>query len=151
MTTDGRTADGKTTLGRTTGYTDADTNASVTTYDLLSRPATVNDGKATRTYTYDGGAERRGLATGVADGQAGTFGGTYDADGRLTGQTWPNGIVVATGYDETASTWVSAGALVARMNFAVDLSKNAIRGVRVPLSEEQTVALKIGAPEFQRQ
>jgi len=56
-----------------------------------------------------------------------------------------------TGYDETATTWVSAGALVSRMNFAVDLSKNAIRGVRVPLSEEQTVALKIGAPEFQRQ
>jgi hypothetical protein len=47
--------------------------------------------------------------------------------------------------------WVNAGALVSRMNFAVDLSKNAIRGVRVPLSEEQTVALKIGAPEFQRQ
>ena len=56
-----------------------------------------------------------------------------------------------TGYDETASTWVSAGALVSRMNFAIDLSKNAVRGVRVPLSEEQTVALKIGAPEFQRQ
>ena len=56
-----------------------------------------------------------------------------------------------TGYDETATTWVSAGALVARMNFAVDLSKNAVRGVRVPLSEEQTMALKIGAPEFQRQ
>jgi len=56
-----------------------------------------------------------------------------------------------TGYDETASTWVSAGALVSRMNFAVDLSKNAVRGVRVPLSEEQTMALKIGAPEFQRQ
>ena len=56
-----------------------------------------------------------------------------------------------TGYDETATTWVSAGALVSRMNFAVDLSKNALRGVRVPLSEEQTVALKIGAPEFQRQ
>ena len=30
-------------------------------------------------------------------------------------------------------------------------SKNAVRGVRVPLSEEQTLALKIGAPEFQRQ
>jgi uncharacterized protein (DUF1800 family) len=56
-----------------------------------------------------------------------------------------------TGYDETATTWVSAGALVARMNFAVDLSKNAVRGVRVPLSEEQTLAMKIGAPEFQRQ
>ena len=56
-----------------------------------------------------------------------------------------------TGYDETATTWVNAGALVSRMNFAVDLSKNAVRGVRVPLSEEQTLALKIGAPEFQRQ
>jgi uncharacterized protein (DUF1800 family) len=56
-----------------------------------------------------------------------------------------------TGYDDTASTWVSAGALVNRMNFAVDLSKNAVRGVRVPLTEEQTIALKIGAPEFQRQ
>jgi uncharacterized protein (DUF1800 family) len=56
-----------------------------------------------------------------------------------------------TGYDETATTWVSAGALVSRMNFAVDLSKNAIRGVRVPLNEEQTLALRIGAPEFQRQ
>jgi len=56
-----------------------------------------------------------------------------------------------TGYDEMATTWVSAGALVSRMNFAVDLSKNALRGVRVPLSEEQTLAMKIGAPEFQRQ
>jgi uncharacterized protein (DUF1800 family) len=56
-----------------------------------------------------------------------------------------------TGYDETATTWVSAGALVSRMNFAVELSTNAVRGVRVPLSEEQTMALKIGAPEFQRQ
>ena len=56
-----------------------------------------------------------------------------------------------TGYDETATTWVSAGALVSRMNFAVDLSKNEVRGVRVPLSEEQTLAMKIGAPEFQRQ
>lgn len=56
-----------------------------------------------------------------------------------------------TGYDDTASAWVSAGALVDRMNFAVDLSKNQLRGVRVPLTEEQTLGLKIGAPEFQRQ
>jgi uncharacterized protein (DUF1800 family) len=56
-----------------------------------------------------------------------------------------------TGYDDTATTWVSAGALVSRMNFAVELSKNAVRGVRVPLSEEQALAMKIGSPEFQRQ
>jgi len=56
-----------------------------------------------------------------------------------------------TGYDDTAATWVSAGALVSRMNFAVALGKNELRGVRVPLTEEETVGLKIGAPEFQRQ
>jgi uncharacterized protein (DUF1800 family) len=56
-----------------------------------------------------------------------------------------------TGYDDASTTWVNAGALVSRMNFAVDLSRNAIRGVRVPLSEQQTVALNIGAPGFQRQ
>jgi uncharacterized protein (DUF1800 family) len=55
-----------------------------------------------------------------------------------------------TGYDDTAAAWVNAGALVARMNFAVDLSKNAIRGVRVPLSEQQAMALDFGAPDFQR-
>jgi len=56
-----------------------------------------------------------------------------------------------TGYDDTAATWVSAGALVSRMNFAIALGKNEIRGVRVPLSEDDAMALKIGSPEFQRQ
>jgi hypothetical protein len=56
-----------------------------------------------------------------------------------------------TGYDDTATAWVNAGALVARMNFAVELSKNQVRGVRVPLSEAETAALEIGAPAFQRQ
>ena len=56
-----------------------------------------------------------------------------------------------TGYDDTAATWVSAGALVSRMNFAIELSKNQVRGVRVALSEGDAMALKIGSPEFQRQ
>jgi len=56
-----------------------------------------------------------------------------------------------TGYNDTAATWVSAGALVSRMNFAVALGKNQLRGVHVPLSEAETAGLKIGAPEFQRQ
>ncbi len=56
-----------------------------------------------------------------------------------------------TGYDDNATAWVSAGALVSRMNFAVDLSKNKVRGVRVSLTEAQTIALEIGAPAFQRQ
>ena len=54
------------------------------------------------------------------------------------------------GWGETAVSWGSSGALVARMNFAVGLGDNRLRGVRIPLSSEQTLALKIGAPEFQR-
>jgi len=90
-----------------------------------------------------------------------------------------------TGYDETSEAWVSSGALVNRMNFALELAGNKMRGVRLPLSSstnvdalrtqltremfagtlsastmqtmarattaEQTLALAIGAPEFQRQ
>jgi len=54
-----------------------------------------------------------------------------------------------TGYDDTASTWVSAGALVSRMNFAVALGKNQLRGVSLPRAKDG-LALEIGSPEFQR-
>ena len=92
------------TLGRQMSYTDADGNQSTTNYDLLGRVATSNDGKVTRTYTYDGGSERRGLLTSVVDSQAGTFTGSYDADGKMTSETWPNGIVSNIDTDETGET-----------------------------------------------
>ena len=38
-----------------------------------------------------------------------------------------------TGYDETAAAWVSSGALVNRMNFAVAMAGGELRGVRVAL------------------
>jgi uncharacterized protein (DUF1800 family) len=90
-----------------------------------------------------------------------------------------------TGYDETAETWVSSGALVNRMNFALAVSGGQLRGIQIPgvggsgvegardrivrdalagdvskatletiakaTSVEQTIALAIGSPEFQRQ
>ncbi|MFC7480274.1 hypothetical protein ACFQX7_09790 [Luedemannella flava] len=85
-----------------TSYTDADGSTATTTYDLAGRVATSDDGKGTRTYTYDGGSERRGLVTSVADSQVGTFSsGVYDSNGALISQTWPNGVVVATAHDET--------------------------------------------------
>ncbi|MFY1616319.1 RHS repeat-associated core domain-containing protein [Micromonospora sp. WMMD736] len=90
-------------LGRQTSYTDADGTTSTTSFDLLGRVATSNDGKATRTYTYDGGAERRGLLTSVNDTQAGTFTGSYDVDGNVTSETWPNGVQVTTETDETGT------------------------------------------------
>ena len=37
-----------------------------------------------------------------------------------------------TGYDEAGDAWVSAGALVARMNFALDLADGSLRGIRLP-------------------
>ena len=91
------------TLGRVTSYTDTDGNVSTTAYDLAGRLSTINDGKGTRTYSYDGGNERRGLTTSVSDSQIGVFGGSYNADGYLIGQTWPNGLVVAHEVDEAST------------------------------------------------
>ncbi|WP_406068327.1 RHS repeat-associated core domain-containing protein [Micromonospora sp. NBC_01638] len=81
------------TLGRITSYTDADGNVSTTSYDLLSRESVVTDGKGTQTFSYDGGSERRGLPTQVLDSQTGNFVGSYNADGSLLTQEWPNGLV----------------------------------------------------------
>jgi RHS repeat-associated protein len=92
------------TLGRITSYTDADSNVTTTSYDIAGRTATTNDSKAIRTYTYDGGTERRGLPTQIADGQAGAFtNGTYDPDGKLTSETWPNGIIITNTFDEAGT------------------------------------------------
>lgn len=91
------------TLGRLTSYSDADGSASYMTYNLSSQVATLNDGKATRTYTYDQGAERRGLPTQVADTGIGTLTASYDVDGNLTHQTWPENIVVDTVLDATGA------------------------------------------------
>jgi len=79
-----------------------------------------------------------------------------------------------TGYKDTADAWVNTGALVSRMNFALTLAGNNMRGISVSslptadqilagdLSETtratiakatdapQMAALTLGAPEFQR-
>jgi len=55
-----------------------------------------------------------------------------------------------TGYNDTATTWVSAGALVSRMNFAVSLGKNEVGGVRIA-NPPSNLDKEIGSPGFQRQ
>ena len=72
-----------------------------------------------------------------------------------------------TGYKDTADAWVSSGALITRMNFAVELANG---GAHAPVeallhgdissatratlakatTRAQTVALALGSPEFQR-
>ncbi|WP_436536647.1 RHS repeat-associated core domain-containing protein [Actinoplanes sp. HUAS TT8] len=85
------------TLGRIYQYVDADNNTTATTYDLLSRTATVNDGKATQTLSYD----NRGQLAQIVDTQAGTFTAGYNADGKLVTKGLPDTLTVTTGYDET--------------------------------------------------
>jgi RHS repeat-associated protein len=87
-------------LGRLTGYTDADATATTTKYDILDRPISVADGQGTRTFTYDD----RGLTTQITDtdlGSPGAITGTYDADGNLTSQSLPGGLNVVTTFDAT--------------------------------------------------
>ena len=57
-----------------------------------------------------------------------------------------------TGYDDTADAWISSGALVTRINFAVALTRGELRGIQLPANKRDTVdALQIGAAEFQKQ
>lgn len=54
-----------------------------------------------------------------------------------------------TGYDDTAATWAASGALVSRVNFAVDLAAGRVRGLRLPPAFTPDTAATIGAPAFQ--
>ena len=58
-----------------------------------------------------------------------------------------------TGYKDTADAWINTGALVGRMNFAVDLAGNKLPGVfvsTVAKLEPPLTALTLGSPEFQK-
>jgi uncharacterized protein (DUF1800 family) len=55
--------------------------------------------------------------------------------------------VPPTGFPDVAATWTSPDMLLARINFAIDLTANRIRGTRIKAGE--TTALALAAPEFQ--
>lgn len=88
------------TLGRQTGYTDAEGHVSTTSYDLLSRVATRYDGKATRTNTYDA---ITGDLSNVYDPAAGNFSASYDEGGRVAAVSMPGNITKSYEYDETGA------------------------------------------------
>ena len=52
-----------------------------------------------------------------------------------------------TGYPDVASSWISPDALLTRMNFALDLAANRIRGTR---ARREVEPLLLAGPEFQR-
>jgi RHS repeat-associated protein len=113
--------------GRTTSTANATGDTATTSYNLDSQPVTVNDSKGTYTYTYNGTdslghTEHRGLVTRLDTGMgslAGVFTGAYNADGTLTSQSYPTGILATTTVDDagqpatltytkTGETWNTA-------------------------------------------
>jgi uncharacterized protein (DUF1800 family) len=56
-----------------------------------------------------------------------------------------------TGYAETAEAWVSSGALLNRINFAIALAENKMPGVTTGVRDPAATGLMLGGPEFQRQ
>ncbi|MFT4048541.1 MAG: RHS repeat-associated core domain-containing protein [Solirubrobacterales bacterium] len=86
-------------LGRQTGYTDAEGHTSSATYDILSRPVTTNDGKATRTHTYDSTTGDLSVLVDSGLAAAGPFAAAYDADGRILAEALPAGLTKSTAYD----------------------------------------------------
>ena len=64
-----------------------------------------------------------------------------------------------TGYPDGAEHWINAGALLARLDFAVAMATNQVDGVTVdvagrsdilPAGTPEQLALTLGAPNFQR-
>ncbi len=86
------------TDGRVYSYHDGTELSSDTVYDADGRVSIQSDGMATTTYTYDTSTEHRSLVTSKSDNIAGTFTATYDPDGRMVTQTYPNGLVATHNY-----------------------------------------------------
>jgi YD repeat-containing protein len=86
------------TLGQVTSYTDAAGNTSTSAYDIDGRITEASDGKGTQSYSYD---PTTGLVTGLKDSAAGAFSATYNAEGQLATQTYPNGMTATSVYDAT--------------------------------------------------
>ncbi len=89
------------TLGQLIEYTDADGNASTYKYDVDGRSSEASDGKGSQTYGYD---ETTGELTTLKDTAAGTFTATYDAEGNLLSQHFPNNMNEIYTIDATGET-----------------------------------------------
>ena len=85
------------TLGQLTSYTDADNNTSIYTYDLDGRLEQYKDGLGTQTYSYD---PTTGYMTKLVDSSAGTFTATYNIEGKMLTEGYPNGMTATYTYNQ---------------------------------------------------
>ena len=110
LTKQSTTVEGKTkkitsvynTIGQLTSYTDADENTATYEYDVSGRTKKANDGKGTQTYTYSG---TTGLLAELVDSSAEgmKFTATYDVEGNMLTEGYPNGMTANHGYNSTGN------------------------------------------------
>ena len=79
------------TLGQLTSYIDAAGTTATYEYEKEGddRLTKTNDGKGTQTHEYD---KTTGQATALKDSGAGTFSATYNTEGQIATETYPNGM-----------------------------------------------------------
>ncbi len=77
------------TLGQLKSYTDADGVTTAYKYDVDGRPEEVSDSKGYQIYAYD---PATGLLTKLLDSAAGTFTASYDVEGKMLTEGFPNGM-----------------------------------------------------------
>jgi RHS repeat-associated protein len=128
-------------LGRPIKYTDADGNTSIGTYDLDGRVASTANAKGSQKYGYD---PTSGLLTTLEDSSAGTFTAVYDADGNMTEEGLPDGIVGKTSYDAvdqpTALTYTKTSSCTEKCTWFEEKEQSSIYGQ--VLSDENTQGLR---------
>lgn len=116
-------------LGRPKEYLDADGNLSTVTYDVDGRPVTTSDGKGTQTRSYD---PTSGLLTKLEDSAAGTFTASYNAEGAITEEGLPNGLVASTTFNEagepTKLAYVKATSCTEKCTWLEESAERSIYG-----------------------
>jgi YD repeat-containing protein len=89
------------TLGELTEYIDADGNKSTYTYTHDGQVEEMSDGKGTQIYAYDPTTE---ALTKLLDSAAGTFIASYDVEGKMTSEGYPNGMSAKYTLNSTGET-----------------------------------------------
>ncbi len=90
------------TLGQLTSYTDAAENTATYEYDQDGRVIKTNDGKGTQTYAY---SKVTGLLSELVDSshEGMKFIPSYDVEGKVLAQSYPNGMVANYSYSQTGA------------------------------------------------
>jgi YD repeat-containing protein len=95
------------TLGELQKYTDAEGNTSTYVYNLDGQVEEVNDGqsenKGVQTYAYEA---KTGYLEKLVDSSAGTFIATYDVEGKMLTESYPNAMTAKYAYNPTGASTV---------------------------------------------